>query len=367
MPPLASPAVSRGTSAGAIPGRGATLSPPNRFERLHLEPDPGAEPFDGVPVETPHPRTEFYADASESLLTPNQSPDIPFAMGMNAYRGCEHGCAYCYARPFHEYLGWNSGLDFETKILVKLRAPELLRRELSAPKWNPQLVSMSGVSDCYQPAERQFQLTRRCLEVFAEFRNPVGIVTKNFLVTRDRDLLAELARSSAVSVFVTVTTLDGELAGKLEPRAARPEHRLRAVRLLADAGIPVGVLVAPIIPGLTDHEIPAVLDAAAAAGAHYAGYTVLRLPWAVKDIFSAWLDTHLPSKKDRILSRVRDLRGGELNASEWGRRFDGEGIFADQIHQLFTVAARRAGLNRSLGQLSTDHFRRPGGTQLKLF
>jgi DNA repair photolyase len=367
MQPAASLAPSSGTPGGAIPGRGATISPPNRFERLHLEPDPFAEPFEGTPVEQPHPRTEFYADATETLLVPNQSPDIPFAVGMNVYRGCEHGCAYCYARPFHEYLGWNSGLDFETKILVKQRAPELLRRELSAARWNPQLVSMSGVSDCYQPAERQFGLTRRCLEVFAEFRNPVGIVTKNFLVTRDRDLLAELARWSAVSVFVTITTLDGELAGKLEPRAARPEHRLRAVRLLAEAGIPVGVLVAPIIPGLTDHEIPAVLDAAAAAGAHYAGYTVLRLPYAVKDIFSAWLDTHLPGKKARILSRVRDLRGGELNASEWGRRFDGDGIFADQIHNLFTVAARRAGLNRTLGKISPDHFRRPGGTQLNLF
>jgi DNA repair photolyase len=351
----------------AIPGRGATVSPPNRFERLHCEPDPDAQPFDGVPEEQPHPRTEFYADQTESLLTENQSPDIPFAVGMNVYRGCEHGCAYCYARPFHEYLGWNSGLDFETKILVKHQAPALLRRELAARRWQPQLVSMSGVSDCYQPAERNFRLTRQCLEVFAEFRNPVGIVTKAFLVTRDRDLLAELARWSCVSVFVTITTLDGDLAGKLEPRAARPEHRLRAIRLLAEAGVPVGVLVAPIVPGLTDHEIPAILDAAAAAGARQSGYTVLRLPYAVKDIFSAWLDTHLPGKKARILSRVRDLRHGQLNAADWGKRFAGDGLFADQIHALFTVASRRAGMQRSMGPLSTEHFRRPGGTQLNLF
>ena len=310
-------------------------------------------------------------DATESLLTPNQSPDIPFAMGMNAYRGCEHGCAYCYARPFHEYLGWNSGLDFETRILVKLRAPELLRRELSAPRWNPQLVSMSGVSDCYQPAERQFKLTRQCLEVFAEFRNPVGIVTKNFLVTRDRDLLVELARWSAVSVFVTVTTLDGELAGKLEPRGPRGPSIGSARRPAPRrAGIPVGVLVAPIIPE-PDRPRDSRHPGRGGRGrrplrrlhGHYCG-----LPWrAVKDIFSAWLDTHLPSKKDRILSRVRDLRGGELNVSEWGGRFDGEGIFAEQIHNLFTVAARRAGLNRTMGKISTDNFRRPGGTQLKLF
>ena len=346
----------------AIPGRGAASNPPNRFERLHLEPDP-----DCPPDERPHPRTEFFFDGTESLLTKNESPDIPFSWGMNVYRGCEHGCAYCYARPFHEYLGWSSGLDFETKILVKLRAPELLRRELSSPRWVPQSISMSGVTDCYQPAERHFRLTRQCLEVFAELRHPVGIVTKNFLVTRDRDLLAELARWSCIAVFVTVTTLDAELAGKLEPRAARPEHRLRAIRALADAGVPVGAMVAPIIPGLTDHEVPAILDAVAAAGATRAGYVVLRLPFAVKDIFSTWLDTHLPTKKARVLSRVRSMRGGKLYTAEWGNRMKGEGIFAEQIHDLFATAARRAGLNREPPHVSYDHFRRPGGVQLNLF
>lgn len=345
-----------------IPGRGAPTNPPNRFERLHVEPDP-----DCPPEERPHPRTEFFFDATESLLTTNDSPDIPFKVGMNVYRGCEHGCAYCYARPNHEYLGWSSGLDFETKILVKLRAPELLRRELSSPRWTPQPVSMSGVTDCYQPAERQFRLTRQCLEVFAEFRNPVGLVTKNFLVTRDRDLFVELARWGCISVHVTVTTLDAGLAGRLEPRAARPEHRLRAIRLLADAGVPVGAMVAPIIPGLTDHEVPAILDAVAAAGAKRASYVILRLPYAVKDIFSAWLDTHVPTKKDRVLSRVRAMRGGQLNVSEWGRRMRGEGIFAEQIHDLFAAAARRAGLNREHPGVSTAHFRRPGGVQLNLF
>jgi len=345
-----------------LPGRGSSNNPPNRFERLHLEPDPDC-PAD----ERPHPHTQFYFDATESLLTPNDSPDIPFGVGMNVYRGCEHGCAYCYARPFHEYLGWSSGLDFESKILVKLRAPELLRRELSSPRWTPQPISMSGVTDCYQPAERQFRLTRQCLEIFAEFRNPVGLVTKSFLVTRDRDLFAELARWRCLSVAVSVTTLDAELAGRLEPRAARPEHRLRAIRLLADAGVPVSAMVAPIIPGLTDHEVPAILDAVAAAGAKRAGYVILRLPWAVKDIFSAWLEAHVPTKKDRVLSRVRALRGGRLNASAWGARMRGEGIFAEQIHDLFAAAARRAGLNREPLASSTDQFRRPGGEQLNLF
>jgi len=353
----------------AIPGRGPAINPPNRFERLHVacDADTWQSDLDGVPDERPDPRTQFFHDATETILTRNDSPDIPFTYGLNAYRGCEHGCAYCFARPFHEYLGWSSGLDFETKILVKLRAPQLLRGELEARKWEPQVVSMSGVTDCYQPAERHFRLTRQCLEVFAEFRNPVGIVTKNFLVTRDLDLLSELAKHRCAVVYVTITTLDAELAGKLEPRAARPEHRLRAVRMLAEAGVPVGVMMAPIIPGLTEHEIPALLDAAAAAGARRAGYVVLRLPHAVKDIFSHWLDVHAPSKKARVLDRVRELRGGGLNVSEWGARMRGEGIFAEQVHDLFAVAARRAGLNKDPGEISTAHFRRPGGVQLDLF
>ncbi|GAB1490033.1 PA0069 family radical SAM protein [Opitutaceae bacterium] len=342
------------------------MNPPNRFERLHVEADPDAD-LGPEFSEAIDPRTEFYNDASESLLTYNDSPDIPFTVGLNVYRGCEHGCAYCFARPTHEYLGWSSGLDFETRILVKKRAPELLRRELAHPRWEPQCVAMSGVTDCYQPAERHFRLTRACLEVFAEFRNPVGVITKNFLITRDRDLFADFVRWNGISAYLTITTLDADLAGKLEPRAARPEHRLRAIRLLADAGVPVGVMVAPIIPGLTDHEIPAILDAAKAAGARRAGYVVLRLPFSVKAIFSQWLDVHAPGKKERILSRIRDLRGGKLNVSEWGTRMRGEGVFAEQIHDLFAVAARRVGLNQERSHLSIAHFRRPGGVQMNLF
>jgi DNA repair photolyase len=346
----------------AVPvGRGTALNPPNRFQQLQVERDPDWEPDD-----SPDPRTQFFFDASESILARNDSPDIPFRYGLNSYRGCEHGCAYCYARPYHEYLGWGSGIDFETKIMVKLRAPELLRKELSSPKWEPQPIGMSGVTDCYQPAERHFKLTRQCLQVFAEFRNPVGIVTKNHLVTRDVDLLAELARYHCVAVFLTITTLDTELSGKLEPRGSRPQHRLRAIRTLADAGVPVGVMVAPVIPGLTEHELPSILQAAADAGAKNAGYVVLRLPHAVKEIFTDWLDRQEPLKKERVLSRVRELRGGKLNVSEWATRMKGEGIFAEQVHDMFKVAARRAGLNEARTELSTGNFRRPGGEQLDL-
>lgn len=353
----------------AIPGRGSPINPPNRFERLHLAPDPDATTDPGSAAwydEPPHPRTEFFFDATESILARNDSPDVPFTYAVNPYRGCEHGCAYCYARPYHEYLGFSSGLDFETKIMVKLRAAELLRRELASPRWEPQSITFSGVTDCYQPAERQFRLTRACLEVCAELRNPIAIITKSALVTRDRDVLDELARHDCAAVFVSVTSLDSDLAGKLEPRAARPAHRLRAIRELAAAGIPVGVMVAPIVPGLTDHEMPAILEAAAAAGASQAGYTIMRLPYAVKDVFLRWLDDHAPSKKARILARVREVRGGRLNASDWGRRMHGDGIFAEQIRGLFAAAARRAGLNQGRLDLSTAHFRRPGGAQLTL-
>lgn len=344
-----------------IHGRGANVNPPNRFERLHFAADP-----DCPDEERPHPRTEFFLDATESLLTKNDSPDVGFMYGLNSYRGCEHGCAYCFARPYHEYLGWSSGLDFETKIMVKLRAPELLRRELSAKRWQPQPIAMSGVTDCYQPAERQFKLTRACLEVCAELRHPIFIITKNALVTRDLDVLAELARYQCIAVHVSVTTLDADLAGRMEPRASRPQARLRAIEELARAGVPVGVMVAPVIPGLTDHEMPAILDAAAAAGAKRAGYVLLRLPFAVKEVFTRWLEDHAPGKKARILDRLRTLSGGKLYSSEWGKRMTGEGIFAEQLSTMFDVSARRAGLNTESFNLSTEHFRRPG-EQLSLF
>jgi DNA repair photolyase len=272
----------------------------------------------------------------------------------------------CYARPFHEYLGFSAGLDFETRILVKEDAPELLRRELSSPRWKPKLLALSGVTDPYQPIERKLEITRRCLAVLAEFRNPVGVITKSALIARDLDHLAELARFGAVAVSVSITTLDGELARRMEPRASHPRERLRAVERLAAAGVPVSVSVAPVVPGLTDHEIPAILEAAAAAGARSASFILLRLPGAVADLFDDWLRRHFPDRREKVLNRVRALRGGELNDARFGYRMRGEGVFAEQIKALFDTARRRHGLDRRSHDLSVAHFRRPG-EQLALF
>ena len=342
-------------------GRGAASNPPNRFEKIHLERDE-----DWNPDEDPSPKTRFLRDLSKSIITFNDSPDIPFRASLNAYRGCEHGCSYCYARPTHEYLGFSAGLDFETKIMVKENAPELLRRELSSPKWKPQTLAMSGVTDCYQPVERRLQLTRRCLAVLAEFRNPVSITTKNHLVTRDIDLLRELAAHHAVTVHLSINSLGGGLARKLEPRAASPKMRLAAVEALAAAGVPVGVLVAPVIPALNDHEIPSVLAAAKAAGAGWADMEILRLPLTVAPIFEQWLERNVPGKKDKVLNRIRAMRGGKLNDPRFGFRMRGEGIFADQISQMFHVARREAGLPEDGPEMSTADFRRPEGSQLAL-
>ncbi|MEO1934092.1 MAG: PA0069 family radical SAM protein [Myxococcales bacterium] len=386
-------------------GRGARVNPTGRFEQRHVEPDfehldhlghpdhldhleDGDHPVDiehfddaqhtqltHLDSETqleataalpPAPRTEIIPDASRSALTRNKSPDIPFQFSLNPYRGCEHGCAYCYARPTHEYLGYSAGLDFETKILVKERAPELLRKELSARSWKPQVVAISGVTDAYQPIERRLEITRRCLEVFAEFRNPITIITKSALVTRDIDLLQRLAADQAVSVALSITTLNPELQRVLEPRASSSKERLRAIKTLTDAGIPTGVMVAPILPGLTDMETPALLEAAASAGAGWAGQTVLRLPHGVREIFDDWLLTHRPLRRKKVLSRLESLRGGRLNDPRFGTRMRGEGRFAAQIADLFRLWARRQGLEGPAPTLSAAAFRRPGGTQLSL-
>ncbi len=340
---------------------------PNRFEKLAMDLDPDVVQNDPEgPDVLPSPKTTFFEDKSESIISKNDSPDIGFTAGINPYRGCEHGCAYCYARPYHEYLGFSAGLEFETKIMVKRRAAELLRRELSHPKYVPQVLAMSGVTDCYQPAERKFRITRSCLEVLAEFRNPVTIITKNFLVTRDIDVLKQLAAFDAVQVFISITTLNAELATKMEPRASTPSHRLRAIEMLAKAAIPVGVLVAPIIPGLNDREIPAVLEAAKAAGASAAGYTMLRLPYGVKDVFQEWLRQNFPEKLDRIIGTVRSVRGGKLNVSDFATRMRGEGPYAEQVRQMFHVFRERLGFNIKSRELRTEHFRRPGETQMML-
>jgi DNA repair photolyase len=347
--------------APTIKGRGAAHNPPNRFERIHLEPDE-----DWNPEEHDAPRTQYFRDASQSFINYNDSPDIGFKASINPYRGCEHGCIYCYARPTHEYLGFSAGLDFESRIMVKENGPDILRRELSSPKWQPQVITMSGVTDCYQPVERKLGITRRCLEVLAEFRNPVGIVTKNHLITRDLDLLGELARFHAVVVFVSVTTLDSNLAQRLEPRASLPAHRLDAVRTLAQAGIPVNVMVAPVIPAITDHETPRILEAAAEAGAGAAAFVLLRLPYAVAPLFENWVERHFPERKDKVLNRIRELRGGKLNDANFGSRMTGHGIFAEQMEKMFEVACRRVGLPKKQARLSTESFRRPSGPQMEL-
>jgi DNA repair photolyase len=265
----------------------------------------------------------------------------------------------CYARPTHEWLGLSAGLDFETKIFVKEAAPELLRRALSSPKWTGEPVAMSGVTDPYQPVERRLRITRGCLEVLAECRNPVGIVTKSRLVTRDADLLGELAAHGAAAVHLSITTLDPDLQRVMEPRAATPARRLEAIAELAAAGVPVGVLVAPVIPGLTDHELPAILNVAAEAGARTAGFVPLRLPYGLPDLFEAWLERHFPDRKERVLHRIREIRGGALNDSRFGTRMRGEGEYADQIRALFRVTCRRLGLNRERLRLSSARFTRP--------
>jgi DNA repair photolyase len=346
----------------SVRGRGAADNPANRFDRLHYEPDPDLDP-----AERPAPRTQFFRDATRSIITSNDSPDVGFGFSLNPYRGCEHGCSYCYARPTHEYLGFSAGLDFETRIVVKGDAPALLRKELSSAKWQPQVLGLSGVTDPYQPVERRLGLTRRCLEVLAEFRNPVAVVTKNRLVTRDADLLGELAGHGAAAAFLSITTLDGDLARVLEPRASQPSGRLAALSELRGAGVPVGVLVAPVIPGINDHEIPAILAAAAKAGARFAGYVVLRLPYGVADLFADWLERNFPDRKEKVLGRIRDLRGGRLKDSRFGRRMRGEGALAEQIKALFALGCRRAGIRGRGPALSTAAFRQPGGTQRLLF
>ena len=345
-----------------IHGRGASANPANRFEALSIEPDPDERPDDEVPALT----TKFYRDFTRTIIAHNDSPDVGFESSINPYRGCEHGCIYCYARPTHEYLGFSAGLDFESRIMVKEDAPELLETELSSPRWRPQVIAMSGVTDPYQPVERRLKLTRRCLEVLARFRNPVGIITKNQLVTRDADLLGELAAHHAAAVNISVTSLDPKLQRVLEPRTSTPRARLEAIAHLRKAGVPVGVMVAPVIPGLTDHEVPAILQACADAGAQFAGYTVVRLPFAVAPLFERWLEEHFPERKEKVLGRIRHLRGGErLNDPRFQSRIVGEGIFAEQIAALFEAGCKRAKIGERV-KLSTAAFRRPK-EQLQLF
>ncbi|HWB09568.1 MAG TPA: PA0069 family radical SAM protein [Pirellulales bacterium] len=352
-----------------ITGRAAQRHPPNRFLSTHVE-----ETFDDREFEEELSGeckipTQFLADASRSIIAENDSPDVPFRYSINAYRGCEHGCAYCYARPTHEVFGLSAGLDFETKILVKHDAPALLRDELAKPSWRGEVITLSGVTDCYQPAERRFRLTRGLLEVMSEANQPVGLITKNALITRDLDLLASMAQRRLVHAFLSITTLDAELARTMEPRTSPPVKKLAAIKTLSDAGVPVGVMVAPVIPGLTDHEMPAILEAAQEAGAKSAGYVLLRLPLTVVPVFQAWLSENYPDKSQRIESLIRSTRAGSLYQPEFGLRQRGAGDYADQIGRNFKVFARKFALDGRLPELDSSQFRSPRSAsgQMSLF
>lgn len=353
-------------------GRGTGHNPANRFTKIGWEADEAVDlDAEYNDASSSSPATQFFPDHSKTILSYNKSPDVGFNVGINPYRGCEHGCSYCYARQYHEYLGLSAGLDFETKIWVKPQAPQLLRQELSARKWKPQVIALSGATDCYQPVEKKFRITRGCLEVLAEFRNPVALITKNRLVTRDVDVLQELARHQCVAVYISITSLDRNLSRKLEPRASMPQDRLLAVEILAKAGIPVGVMVAPVIPALNDMEIPAILQAAGQAGAVYANYVLLRLPYGVQDLFFKWLEQHYPERRQKVLHRLEEIRTGKIPKTEsqhhFGKRMRGRGLWAVQLAQIFSLHCRKYGLARQSPYLKTEGFRRVSPGQIELF
>ncbi len=338
-----------------VKGRGASGNVAHRFsvETRHAE-DDGWEP-----AAPSNPRTRLLVDRAKSIVSRNDSPDIGFNQSLNPYRGCEHGCIYCYARPTHAFLGLSPGLDFETQIFMKPDAPRLLREEFSHPDYVCSVIALGTATDAYQPFERKEQLTRSLLEIFLETRHPVSVVTKSSLIVRDIDLWAELAQKKLAHIGISLTTLDGALARQLEPRASAPHARLEAMRLLTDAGIPVSAFVSPLIPGLNDRELEKLLATARDHGATSAGYTLLRLPHEVAGLFREWLDVHAPEKATRIMSVLYDLRGGRANDANFGSRMKGLGHFADLIRQRFDLACRRLGLAREWPALDTTGFRPP--------
>ncbi len=347
-------------------GRGAVSNATGRFESAaRIAFDDGWQSLEDLPPF----RTEVTEERARTVITRNDSPDVGFDRSINPYRGCEHGCVYCFARPTHAYQGLSAGLDFETRLFVKPDAPELLRKELSHPRYKPKVIALGTNTDPYQPIERQYEVTRRLLEVLAEFGHPVGIVTKSGLVARDIDILAPMAERGLVKVAISMTTLDPKLSRLMEPRAASPLRRLSTIRVLSEAGIPVTVLTAPLIPALNDMEVERILDSAKAAGASAAGYVTLRLPLEVADLFREWLVTHFPDKARHVLSLVRQMHGGKDYDPTFGKRMRGEGPYAWTIGRRFEIAARRLGLEGKGQKLTTTHFRRAPavGEQLSLF
>lgn len=343
--------------------RGSLSNPACRFDRFTAEAvDDG---WQNQPEQRSSPGTKVLVDASRSIIAHNDSPDVPFEQSVNPYRGCEHGCIYCFARPSHAYLGLSPGLDFETRILVKPNAPDLLRRALCRPGYVCKVLAFGTNTDPYQPLERERRIMRGCLEVLAEARHPVTITTKGHLVTRDIDLLADMARQRLAAVAVSVTTLDRDLCRRLEPRAAVPDKRLEAIRTLSAAGIPTAVMVAPVIPVITDHELEAILSAARRAGATSANYILLRLPLEVKDLMAEWLESHEPGKARHALSLIAQSRGGKLYDSRFGNRRTGTGAHADLLAQRFRIAVNRLGFQDRAWDFDTSRFQRPD-RQLRL-
>lgn len=348
-------------------GRGATINPQGRFERQMRESI--ADGWDTPPdEELPKLDTTVTEEIAKSIIARNESPDVGFNQSINPYRGCEHGCVYCYARPTHAYLNLSPGLDFETKLFAKVNAAQLLRAELGHPNYRCEVIALGANTDPYQPIERELRITRQVLEVLAECDHPLGIATKSSMVERDLDLLTPMAQRRLASVHVSITTLDHELARRLEPRATAPQRRLQTIKKLSDADVPCGVLVAPVIPFLTDSTVEQVLEAAREAGATMAGYVLLRLPYEVKDLFKAWLEQYYPLKASHVMSRVRQMRGGKEYDSEFGRRMRGEGEFADLLAQRFKLACQRLGFNSNRKALDTSRFRPPQrDSQMNLF
>ncbi len=345
-----------------IKGRGATLQIEGRFEsRIRESCDDG-----WVHEELPPLKTTVTVEKAKSVIQRQSSPDLPFSQSLNAYRGCEHGCIYCYARPSHGYLDLSPGLDFETRLFAKSDAPDLLKQALSKKNYSCEVLAIGTNTDPYQPIEREWKITRKILALLLECRHPVSIVTKSALIERDIDILAELARQNLAQVYISVTTLDHELARKMEPRASSPKRRLDAVRKLNDAGIACGVMAAPVIPFLTDHELESILQAASEAGAQSAHYTLLRLPFELKELFADWLETHFPLKAAHVMSRLRQMREGKENDHDFGSRMRGTGLFADLLEKRYRVASSRLGLNGRQVFLDTSRFRSPSG-QMDLF
>ena len=344
-----------------IKGRGSSGYLPGRFERtVSTAVDDGWWQGEDEAFAPQNPRTQVTEERARSIITRNQSPDLPFAQSLNPYRGCEHGCSYCFARPSHAYLNLSPGLDFETRLFAKTNAPELLRRELARPGYSPSPIALGINTDAYQPIERRLQLTRRLIEVLWEARHPFTLITKNALIVRDLDLLAALASEGLVHVYISVTTLDSRLSARLEPRAAAPHARLRAMRTLHEAGVPVGAMFAPVIPWINDPELEAVLRAVADAGASSAGYVVLRLPREVAPLFRDWLQAHYPQRAVHVMSTIQQLRGGKDYDSRFGSRFSGEGVYADLLARRFALALKHSGLaHRGWPPLDTAKFRRP--------